>query len=59
MTQASEVPFGLEVTRGVLAKFLMAIIGFAGTIIFARILGPVALGGSILSGRLSKSENFR
>lgn len=48
MTEASEVPFGLEVTRGVLAKFLMAIIGFAGTIIFARILGPVAFGGFYL-----------
>lgn len=48
MTQASEVPFGLEVTRGVIAKFLMAVIGFAGTIIFARILGPVAFGGFYL-----------
>lgn len=48
MTEASEVPFGLEVTRGVLAKFLMAAIGFVGTIIFARILGPVAFGGFYL-----------
>lgn len=48
MTEASEVPFGLEVTKGVVGKFLMAIIGFAGTILFARILGPVGFGGFYL-----------
>lgn len=48
MTEASEVPFGLEVTRALVAKFLMAVIGFGGTIIFARILGPVAFGGFYL-----------
>lgn len=48
MTEASEVPFGLEVSKGLIAKFLMAIIGFIGTILFARILGPVAFGGFYL-----------
>lgn len=48
MTEASEVPFGLEVTRGLVAKFLMAALGFAGTIIFANILGPVIFGGFYL-----------
>lgn len=48
MTEASEVQFGLEVTKGVIGKFLMAIIGFVGTVLFARILGPVAFGGFYL-----------
>lgn len=48
MTEASEISFGLEVTRGVVAKLLMAAIGFVGTIAFARILGPVAFGGFYL-----------
>lgn len=48
MTEASEVPFGAEVTKGFIAKFLLAAIGFAGTIFFARILGPVSFGGFYL-----------
>jgi O-antigen/teichoic acid export membrane protein len=48
MTESSEIPFGLEVTKGVVAKFLMAILGFIGTILFARILGPVSFGGFYL-----------
>lgn len=48
MTEASEVPLGLEVTKGVIAKFLLAAIGFVGTILFARILGPAAFGGFYL-----------
>lgn len=48
MTEASDVSFGAEVTKGFLAKFLLAAIGFAGTIIFARILGPVSFGGFYL-----------
>lgn len=48
MAEASEVPFGLEVTKGLVAKFLMAILGFVGTILFARILGPVSFGGFYL-----------
>lgn len=41
---AGEADFGLEISRGVLAKFTMAIIGFAGSIVFARLLGPGGYG---------------
>lgn len=36
--------FGLEVSRGFAAKLVLAMVGFAGSIIFARYLGPVAYG---------------
>ena len=39
-----ETKFGLEISKGVLAKFLMAAIGFAGSIVFARALGPAGYG---------------
>lgn len=39
-----EADFGLEITRGVLAKFAMAAIGFVGSVIFARVLGPDGYG---------------
>ncbi|MFC4543271.1 lipopolysaccharide biosynthesis protein [Halosolutus amylolyticus] len=39
-----EADFGLEISRGVLAKFAMAAIGFAGSVIFARVLGPSGYG---------------
>lgn len=48
MSDAGDVPFGLEVTKGTVAKFLLAGIGFAGTVAFARILGPTAFGGFYL-----------
>ncbi|PSQ06193.1 polysaccharide biosynthesis protein [Halobacteriales archaeon QS_6_71_20] len=41
---AGEADFGLEISRGVLAKFAMAAIGFAGSIVFARALGPGGYG---------------
>ncbi|MFB6200927.1 MAG: lipopolysaccharide biosynthesis protein [Halorhabdus sp.] len=41
---AGEADFGLEISRGVIAKFVMAVIGFAGAIVFARILGPTGYG---------------
>ena len=41
---AGEADFGLEISRGVFAKFVMAAIGFAGAIVFARILGPTGYG---------------
>lgn len=41
---ASEADFGVEISKGVLAKFVMAAIGFAGAIIFARDLGPGGYG---------------
>jgi len=41
---AGEADFGLEISRGVLAKFAMAAIGFAGSVVFARVLGPSGYG---------------
>lgn len=41
---AGEADFGVEISKGVLAKFAMAAIGFAGSIIFARDLGPSGYG---------------
>jgi len=41
---AAEADFGLEISRGVLAKFVMAAIGFAGSVVFARVLGPSGYG---------------
>lgn len=48
MTDASEVSMGGETAKSVLAKFSMALTGFVGTIIFARILGPTNFGGYYL-----------
>lgn len=36
--------FGLEVSKGFVAKMLLMLIGFAGTIVFARVLGPAGYG---------------
>lgn len=36
--------FGLEVSKGFVAKVLMLLIGFAGSIVFARVLGPAGYG---------------
>ncbi|WP_226038887.1 oligosaccharide flippase family protein [Natrinema sp. DC36] len=41
---AGEADFGVEISKGVLAKFVMAAIGFLGSIIFARTLGPSGYG---------------
>lgn len=41
---AGEADFGLEISKGVLAKFAMAVIGFAGSVVFARALGPSGYG---------------
>lgn len=46
--RAAERSFGLEVGKGVVAKLIQAVLGFAGTIIFARILGPTDFGGYYL-----------
>lgn len=48
MTEASDVSLGGETVKATIAKFAMAGIGFVGTIIFARLLGPSALGGFYL-----------
>jgi len=36
--------FGLEVSQGFAAKIILAVVGFAGSIVFARVLGPVGYG---------------
>lgn len=43
-----EMDMGVEVTKGVAAKFTMAVLGFVGTIVFARLLGPTSFGGYYL-----------
>lgn len=47
-TEASDVSLGGETAKATLAKFTMAVAGFVGTIIFARLLGPVGIGGYYL-----------
>lgn len=41
----TEIDIGLESLKGFLAKLLQAVLGFAGTIVFARMLGPTDFGG--------------
>lgn len=36
--------FGLEVSKGFVAKILLMLVGFAGSIVFARVLGPAGYG---------------
>lgn len=36
--------FGLEVSKGFAAKILLAVVGFLGSVVFARVLGPVEYG---------------
>lgn len=45
---ASSVSFGGETLKSTLAKFTMALSGFVGTVIFARMLGPTSFGGFYL-----------
>lgn len=47
-TDASSVSLGGETVKATLAKFTMAAIGFVGTIVFARLLGPTGFGGYYL-----------
>jgi len=54
MTDASSVSLGGETVKATVAKFAMAIVGFVGTIVFARILGPTAFGGFYLLFALIK-----
>lgn len=54
MTDASSVSLGGETVKATLAKFTMAAIGFVGTIVFARILGPTGFGGYYLLFSLVK-----
>lgn len=43
-----DTEFGLEILRGVAAKFAMAALGFVGSILFARELGPSGYGAFYL-----------
>ncbi len=43
--RADNISLGTETVKGVSAKFTQAVLGFVGTIIFARILGPTSFGG--------------
>lgn len=54
MTDASSVSLGGETAKATVAKFTMAAIGFVGTIVFARILGPTGFGGFYLLFSLVK-----
>ncbi|WP_440005440.1 lipopolysaccharide biosynthesis protein [Halomicrococcus sp. SG-WS-1] len=45
MSNPGNTKLGLEALKGFPGKVLQAILGFAGTIIFARILGPTSFGG--------------
>ncbi|MFC7166108.1 lipopolysaccharide biosynthesis protein [Halospeciosus flavus] len=53
-TTASEVSLGAETVKATAAKFSMAAIGFVGTIIFARMLGPQKFGAYYLLFALVK-----
>ncbi len=48
MSGAGEMNLGWETVKGTAGKFVQAAIGFAGTIIFARALGPTSFGGYYL-----------
>jgi O-antigen/teichoic acid export membrane protein len=39
-----ESGFGLEVSKGYVAKVVLAVVGFLGSIVFARVLGPTGYG---------------
>jgi O-antigen/teichoic acid export membrane protein len=45
---ADDVSLGLEVSKGLVAKLVQGVLGFAGTIVFARVLGPTDFGGFYL-----------
>lgn len=42
---AGGINLGLESLKGLVAKVVQAVLGFAGTILFARVLGPTSFGG--------------
>jgi len=56
-TEASDVSLGGETAKATLAKFTMAVAGFVGTIAFARLLGPVGIGGYYLLMTVVKLSN--
>lgn len=48
MSNAGDMNFSLEVAKSFVGTVVQAVLGFAGTIVFARILGPVEFGGFYL-----------
>lgn len=42
------MPLGAEVSKTIVARVFLALIGFLGTIVFARVLGPTRFGGYYL-----------
>ncbi|MFC4543256.1 lipopolysaccharide biosynthesis protein [Halosolutus amylolyticus] len=54
MTDATSVSLGGETVKATIAKFTMAVIGFVGTVVFARVLGPTGFGGFYLLFSLVK-----
>ena len=54
MSEAANTSLSRETLGGTIAQFVMAAIGFVGTIIFARWLGPSAFGGVYLLFALVK-----
>ncbi|MFD1563004.1 lipopolysaccharide biosynthesis protein [Haloarchaeobius amylolyticus] len=54
MTDATSVSLGGETVKATAAKFAMAAIGFVGTVVFARMLGPTGFGGYYLLFSLVK-----
>ncbi|WP_458206999.1 oligosaccharide flippase family protein [Haladaptatus sp. NG-SE-30] len=54
MSEAAGINLSKETLGGTVAQFTMAAIGFAGTVIFARWLGPTAFGGVYLLYALAK-----
>lgn len=48
VTDATDVSLGGETVKATVAKFVMAMSGFVGTVVFARLLGPSSFGGFYL-----------
>lgn len=45
MPEPGDMKLGWEVVKGFSGKLIQAVVGFAGSLIFARVLGPTAFGG--------------
>ncbi len=54
MSEAAKTSLSRETLGGTIAQFVMAAIGFVGTVVFARWLGPSAFGGVYLLFALVK-----